>query len=167
MTRISSGSPSRFSVFHPPATISTGCLASTAGLLQQYTGCSAIGIRLLDDYSNIPYQANIGFSEEFLKRESPLTIKTDSCMCINVIKGTTDPSLPFYTNEGSFYINATTKFLATVSEEEKGKTRNMCNTAGYRICRSHPHQARGHDPRAAPSRRRAGKDGARKDGQDP
>ena len=108
-----------------------GMLGEYAGLLQQYTGCSAIGIRLLDDYSNIPYQANIGFSEEFLKRESPLTIKTDSCMCINVIKGTTDPSLPFYTNEGSFYINATTKFLATVSEEEKGKTRNMCNTAGY------------------------------------
>jgi len=100
-------------------------------LLQRYTGCDAIGIRLLDNEGNIPYQANTGFSGDFLRHESPLSLKNDNCMCINVIKGTTDPFLPFYTNGGSFYINATTKFLATVSEEEKGKTRNMCNRAGY------------------------------------
>ena len=100
-------------------------------LLHRYTGCKAIGIRILDDEGNIPYQANIGFTEDFLQHESPLSIQFDNCMCINVIKGTTDPSLPFYTEHGSFYINATTKFLATVSEEEKGKTRNMCNKVGY------------------------------------
>jgi two-component sensor histidine kinase/PAS domain-containing protein len=100
-------------------------------LLHRYTGFKAIGIRILDDEGNIPYQANIGFTEDFLQHESPLSIQFDNCMCINVIKGTTDPSLPFYTEHGSFYINATTKFLATVSEEEKGKTRNMCNKVGY------------------------------------
>jgi PAS domain S-box-containing protein len=52
-------------------------------------------------------------------------------MCINVIKGTTDPKLSFYTEGGSFYMNGTTRFLATVSEKEKGRTRNACNQAGY------------------------------------
>ena len=52
-------------------------------------------------------------------------------MCINVIKGTTDPGLSFYTAGGSFYMNATTPFLATVSEEDKGPTRNVCNQTGY------------------------------------
>ena len=106
-------------------------LSEYAGLLQRYTGCDSIGIRILDNKGNIPYQASIGFSEDFYNRESPLSIETDSCMCINVIRGKTDPALPFYTEGGSFYINGTTKFLATVPEEEKGKTRNVCNTVGY------------------------------------
>ncbi|HVN73695.1 MAG TPA: PAS domain S-box protein [Methanoregula sp.] len=106
-------------------------LGEYARLLQGYTGCDSIGIRLLDSRGNIPYHANIGFSEDFFNRESPLSIEADSCMCINVIKGKTDPSLPFYTAGGSFYINGTTKFLSTVSDEEKGKTRNVCNQAGY------------------------------------
>jgi PAS domain S-box-containing protein len=100
-------------------------------ILQEYTGCDSIGVRILDEKGTIPYQAYTGFSREFYELESPLSIRADTCMCINVIKGTTDPSLPFYTAGGSFTINATTKFLATVSEEDKGKTRNVCNAVGY------------------------------------
>ena len=35
-------------------------------------------------------------------------------MCINVIKGACDPTLPFYSAGGSFYMNGTSRFLATV-----------------------------------------------------
>jgi signal transduction histidine kinase len=52
-------------------------------------------------------------------------------MCIQVIKGEADPKLPYFSEGGSFYMNATTRFLATVSEEEKGPTRNVCNEFGY------------------------------------
>jgi PAS domain S-box-containing protein len=52
-------------------------------------------------------------------------------MCINVIRGDTDAQLPFYTGGGSFYMNGTTRFLASVPEEEKGRTRNACNEFGY------------------------------------
>ena len=99
--------------------------------IKNYTGCAAVGIRILDEAGNIPYQAYDGFSRSFFERESPLSIKSDECMCINVIKGDTDPRLPFYTEGGSFYMNGTTRFLATVSEEEKGQTRNVCNEVGY------------------------------------
>jgi PAS domain S-box-containing protein len=99
--------------------------------LQAFTGCQAIGVRLLDKDGNIPYEAYAGFSEDFYRRESPLSIASDQCMCINVIKGATDPKLPFYTPGGSFYMNGTTRFLATVSEEDKGRTRNVCNQVGY------------------------------------
>lgn len=95
------------------------------------TGCGTVGIRLLDQQGNIPYEVYEGFSREFYESESPLSIKSDQCMCINVVKGTTDPNLPFYTEGGSFYINGTTRFLATVPEGERGKTRNACNEAGY------------------------------------
>ncbi|XUX00927.1 MAG: PAS domain S-box protein [Dehalogenimonas sp.] len=95
------------------------------------TGCSAIGIRLLDADRSIPYSVYEGFSRDFVELESPLVIGTDRCMCINVIAGTTDPSKPFYTEIGSFFMNRTSNFLATVSEDEKGRTRNACNAHGY------------------------------------
>jgi signal transduction histidine kinase len=99
--------------------------------IKGYADCEAVGIRLLDHEGNIPYEAYEGFPREFYESESPLSIKSDRCMCIYVIKGETDPTLPFFTGYGSFLMNGTTRFLATVSEEEKGQTRNVCNEFGY------------------------------------
>ena len=106
-------------------------LNNLVGEVQKFTGCAAVGIRVLNEKGGIPYEAYVGFPQSFYESESPLSIKTDRCMCINVIRGETDAKLPFYTPGGSFYINGTTRFLATVSEEEKGQTRNACNQAGY------------------------------------
>ncbi len=106
-------------------------------LLQEFVaelerlGWEAVGIRILDERGNIPYEAYAGFSQRFYESASPLSIHTDQCMCINVIRGDTDPSQPFYTPGGSFYMNGTTRFLETVSEESKGQTRNICNQQGY------------------------------------
>ena len=88
--------------------------------IKNYTGCEAVGIRVLDAAGGIPYQAYDGFRQQFYESESPLSIRTDQCMCINVIKGDCNPKLPFYTAGGSFWMNHTTRFLATVSEEDKG-----------------------------------------------
>jgi PAS domain S-box-containing protein len=95
------------------------------------SACEAVGIRVLDQAGNIPYQACQGFSREFYETESPLSIHADECMCINVIRGEVDPRLPFYTPGGSFYMNGTTRFLATVPMDDKGNTRNVCNQVGY------------------------------------
>lgn len=99
--------------------------------IKDFTGCAAIGIRILNEEGDIPYEAYDGFSPEFYETEGPLSLAADRCMCINVIKGDTDPHFGFYTEGGSFYINGTTRFLASVSEEEKGQTRNACNAFGY------------------------------------
>lgn len=99
--------------------------------VREYSGCNCVGIRVLDDDGNIPYMSYTGFSREFYELESPLSIKSDKCMCINVIKGDTDPRLPFYTEGGSFLSNGTTKLLSSVPEETKGQTRNVCNQYGY------------------------------------
>jgi PAS domain S-box-containing protein len=100
-------------------------------LLQEYTSCECVGFRLLDPEGNIPYPAYAGFSREFYEMESPLNINTDECMCIYVIRGEANPDLPVITPNGSFYCNATTRFLSTVSDEDKGRTRNICNETGY------------------------------------
>ncbi len=106
-------------------------LQEAVAAIKAFTGCQAVGIRLLDDDGNIPYQAYDGFSEAFYAKESPLSVKTDNCMCIEVVKGTTNPAMPFFTDGGSFWMNGTSRFLATVSEQDKGQTRNECNRVGY------------------------------------
>lgn len=99
--------------------------------VKNMTGCAAVGIRILDDEGNIPYQAYEGFSQTFYDSESPLSIKSDQCMCINVVTGKTDATRSYYTEGGSFYMNSTTRFLATIPEKERGQTRNVCNEYGY------------------------------------
>lgn len=106
-------------------------LDETVAAINSFTGCKAIGIRVLDRQGNIPYESYVGFSKSFYGLENPLSIKSDQCMCINVIKGTTNAKLPYYTKGGSFYANSTTSLLATASERDKGKTRNICNEYGY------------------------------------
>lgn len=106
-------------------------LEEFAAEVKKLTGCTAAGIRILDEDGGIPYQVYDGFSQEFYDLESPLSIQADRCMCTNVIKGETDTRLPFYTEGGSFWMNGTTQFLASVSEDREGETRNTCNAFGY------------------------------------
>ena len=100
-------------------------------LVKSYLQCDAVGIRIRDDAGNIPYQADDGFSQAFCESECPLTLDTDQGMCTTVIKGTTDPSRPFFTGKGSFYTNGTSRFLATMPAEYLNTTRNVCHAHGY------------------------------------
>lgn len=106
-------------------------LQGVSAEIKNYTRCAAVGIRVVGEDGKIPYQVCQGFSQEFFELESPLCTNNDVCMCVNVIKGVTDPKLPFYTENGSFYLNRTTHFAASASPENKGKTRNVCNKFGY------------------------------------
>jgi PAS domain S-box-containing protein len=113
------------------ATTMAALLDGYVQLVKSYLQCDAVGIRIRDEAGNIPYQSYDGFSQAFYESESPLSLYTDQCMCIAVINGTIDPALPFFTQNGSFYINGTSRFLATVSPTDLGATRNVCNAHGY------------------------------------
>jgi len=112
---------------------------------QQQSGCEAVGVRLKegDDY---PYFEARGFAPEFLLVENTLCARDSAggvvrdsvgnpvieCMCGNVICGRFDPSKPFFTAHGSFWMNCTTELLASTSEADRqGRTRNRCNGEGY------------------------------------
>jgi two-component system, cell cycle sensor histidine kinase and response regulator CckA len=115
------------------------------GMVQDFTGFEAVGIRLRDG-EDFPYFETRGFASEFVAFESSLCSKNEAgatirdslgnplldCMCGNVIQGRTDPSLPFFTPGGSFWSNCTTELLATTTEKERqARTRNRCNGEGY------------------------------------
>jgi CheY-like chemotaxis protein/signal transduction histidine kinase len=114
-------------------------------LVMKRTGIEALGIRLREG-EDFPYFESRGFPDDFLKKENHLcardaagTIVRDTkgipvleCMCGNIISGRTDPTLPFFTEAGSFWTNSTTDLLASTTEKDRQtRTRNRCNSAGY------------------------------------
>lgn len=115
---------------HRHATIKA-FLNELIAVIKQFAGCEAVGIRLRHEDGMIPYQAYDGFSQAFFERENALSLNIDSCMCIYVIRGETNPDEPFFTARGSFFTNASSRLLASMPKEKLGKTRNVCNEAGY------------------------------------
>ena len=113
--------------------------------IQEYSELEVAALRLRegDDY---PYFVQYGFTDEFVQAENYLCERNKAgdlvrdytgnpvldCMCGNIIRGRTDPKLPFFTQGGSFWSNCTTELLANTTEKERqGRTRNRCNGEGY------------------------------------
>lgn len=114
--------------------------------IKELTGCEAVGIRLHNN-GDYPYYVSTGFPSSFILKENSLCTKDKNgmrivspdsngylleCMCGNIIWGRFDPKLSFFTNQGSFWSNNTTKLLAETNEKDRqGDTRNHCNSCGY------------------------------------
>jgi len=113
--------------------------------VKKFTGVEAVGIRLREG-DDFPYYESNGFPNDFIRSERFLCARDEAgeiirdaegnpcleCMCGNVIQGRTNPSLPFFTRNGSFWSNNTTKLQKETSEKERqARTRNRCNGEGY------------------------------------
>ncbi|MDY0038977.1 MAG: PAS domain S-box protein [Desulforhabdus sp.] len=99
--------------------------------IKHFTGCSAAGIRILDDDRAVPYLAYDGFSRLFYETDNPAAMSNEQCMWISVITEKLNGNLPFYTPGGSFYMNAATQCLASVPEQQHSKMHSMCKQFGY------------------------------------
>ena len=114
-------------------------------LLNGHIDIEAVGIRLKEG-EDYPYYIANGFPIPFLEAEKFLCVRDDTgatlhdaqgnpileCMCGNVLCGRTDPSLPFFTEGGSFWTNSTTELLASTSEgERQERMRNRCTGEGF------------------------------------
>lgn len=120
-------------------------IAALLPLLQHWSGCQAVGIRL-NQGCDYPYYETRGFPEAFVKLESSLCAKDENgllltgddgkamleCLCGVVIRGVFDASQPYFTPRGSFWVNETTSLMATIRRQDlPPRTRNRCNRAGY------------------------------------
>jgi PAS domain S-box-containing protein len=99
--------------------------------IKAVTGCSAAGIRMLDEAGNIPYAIIEGFCNTFVNLENNLSIHSDHCLCSRVIRGEADPSQPFYTPTGSFFTPATSRLLQGMNRAQRQLLRANCNRFGY------------------------------------
>ncbi|MGD9161417.1 MAG: PAS domain-containing protein [Desulfobacteraceae bacterium] len=113
--------------------------------LKKWSGCEAVGLRLKEG-PDFPYFVTNGFPDEFIEKERylcsyELTGKVKcaedgspllECMCGNIICGRFDPAKNFFTEDGSFWSNCTTRLLATTTNADRqARTRNRCNSSGY------------------------------------
>ncbi|MCB2188791.1 MAG: PAS domain S-box protein [Deltaproteobacteria bacterium] len=114
-------------------------------LMREWSGCEAVGIRLKQG-EDFPYFETRGFPPAFVRAETQLCARDAQgevlrdphgqalleCMCGNVIRGRFDPSLPFFSSNGSFWTNSTTDLLASTTEADRqSRTRNRCHGEGY------------------------------------
>jgi len=108
-------------------------LDSVIELLQPWSGCRCVGIRILNEKDYIPYESYVGFNREFWESENLLSVKYDQCVCIRVITGNADPQdLPVMTPAGSFRCENTLEFVGSLSEEEKARFRGVCMENGFK-----------------------------------
>jgi diguanylate cyclase (GGDEF)-like protein/PAS domain S-box-containing protein len=107
-------------------------LDAVVELIRSWSGCRCVGIRMLNEYGNIPYESYVGFSQKFWESENYLSVKQDQCVCIRVILGKPDPQdASAMTPSGSFRCDNTIKFVAELSEEERSRFRGVCPRSGF------------------------------------
>ncbi len=107
-------------------------LEATVNLLYQWSECRGVGIRLIDNQGNIPYEAYRGFSLAFWKSENCLSLQNNKCLCSRIIqeKPLFEEAL-FVTKAGSFCSNDLASFMARISPVSRDKYRGVCARSGF------------------------------------
>jgi PAS domain S-box-containing protein len=99
-------------------------VAPLIGLLQSWSGCEAVGIRL-QDHDDFPFYQTLGFPPEFLEEENSVCLRDSagqnsprqsgrgvlSGICDGVLSGYFSTDLPFMTPNGSFWANSASVLL--------------------------------------------------------
>ena len=99
--------------------------------IMEMTKCSAAAVRIMDQEGNIPYVEAAGFSDDFCTLEGNLSIHSDGGMCARVIKNDPDGLTPYFTQNGSYFVNSTSALLSTITDDQKKILRNTCHRYGY------------------------------------
>ncbi len=130
---------------------------NVTGMLQNWCGCDAVGVRL-EDGEDYPYFETRGFTSEFVEMERSLCasgrhdeIVRDAdgkpvmeCMCGSVLTGTLDASLPFCTENGSLWMNSADSMLSVSAMPGiRGRARHICIRSGYQSMALIPLRANG------------------------
>jgi len=119
-------------------------LSSVSTFLQERFGFKAIGIRYHRG-ADYPYIETRGFPREFIEAEMSLCPPSPGpdgvegtgrrtlydCACGAVIAGECDPSLPFFTPNGTFWTNGATEMIAGNDAARGIVTRGRCVRQGY------------------------------------
>ncbi|MDR3557449.1 MAG: response regulator [Syntrophobacteraceae bacterium] len=100
-----------------------------AGEIRKIGGCDFAGIRILDDEGNLPFLACEGLGEAH--PETPSTRSLPG-MCVHVVTGTIDQSLPCITAGGSFYTNDADRFFIETKDKMTGPVCLNCYSLGYK-----------------------------------
>ncbi len=108
-------------------------LDSVVSLLQTWSRCQCVGIRLKNKYGQIPYASYIGFRRDFWEKENCLILGVDHCICTRIIQGKPEGAdCRFLTPGGSFWCDDTSLLVEKMSGERcDARYRGECIKEGY------------------------------------
>jgi PAS domain S-box-containing protein len=107
-------------------------LDSVVDLIQSWSGCRCVGIRVSNRHGLIPYESYVGFSQEFWESENWLSTQRDQCVCVRIVTGNSAPQdASVITAGGSFHCGNVLTFMNHLSKEEKSRYRGVCVRHGF------------------------------------
>jgi PAS domain S-box-containing protein len=107
-------------------------LDSAVDVIRRWSGCQALGIRIVDGNQEIPYEASAGFEPEFLKLENRLSIERDNCCCIRAITAAFESQdRALLTPAGSFRCDDSIAFHNQLPPEKRAQNRGNCAKFGF------------------------------------
>ncbi|HMB14861.1 MAG TPA: GAF domain-containing sensor histidine kinase [Pelovirga sp.] len=107
-------------------------VASIVDKLQVWTGCHCVGIRIVNPDDFMPYEAYVGFSQEFWEHENWLSLREHQCGCTRIVNNEILPvDMPLLTENGSILSNDLQGFGASLSAEDAGLYRGKCVECGF------------------------------------
>ena len=107
-------------------------VASIVDRFQVWTGCQCVGIRIVDPDNYMPYEAYVGFSQEFWEHENWLSLREHQCGCIRVVNNETLPAdQPILTENGSILSNDLQAFGESLSAADAALYRGKCIECGF------------------------------------
>jgi PAS domain-containing protein len=102
-------------------------------LLNLWSRCNYLGIRLLNDLGQIPYESYLGFSRGFWESENWLSVHHDQCVCVRVVTGQPEaPDLARMSRGGSFFLDNSPGFLQQLTRDQRRRYRGMCIKCGFK-----------------------------------
>jgi PAS domain S-box-containing protein len=119
-------------------------IRGTTDLLQGWSGCEAVGVRLQDG-DDFPYQETRGFPAEFVEGENYLCSRQPdgepvrdaqgnpalACICGDVLAERFDPQSSCFTKGGAFWTNNLTEHPARTGDAGAQGRRDRCHRQGY------------------------------------
>ncbi len=102
-------------------------------ILQKFTKCHHLALRIVDKKGNIPFYTHLGLDRDFIHSEHWITLK--DCLCGYVARGDVNKSYPFISDHGSFFTSSMSKFMRTVKKDypemAELSIRGVCAQNGY------------------------------------
>ena len=95
-------------------------LDAVVRLIQKWSGCQHVGIRIRDRLNNIPFEAYTGYDNKFMNLEGTMCLDNTTCICPRVMLGQPDPEeMECISPEGSFFSENSVTLVGGFSETRR------------------------------------------------
>jgi PAS domain S-box-containing protein len=107
-------------------------LHSVVELIRHWSGSEALGIRLVNEQQEIPYESWAGFEPGFIELENRLSLQRDACCCIRAITQAAErPDRALLTPGGSYRCDNMRAFIEQTPAQEQARYRGNCVKFGF------------------------------------